>query len=112
MSRRELAAFDLDRSIKSTLEEAPITKFLFGDDLEDRVKATKSLERTSHDLRVKATNKRPPVSSSRSLNSRGPSRQVYQGARQGGLQRYQKKHPYRQNNKNPEKKYPRQEKRR
>lgn len=50
-SRRELVALNLNKELKDTLSNAPIDGWLFGDNLDDRVKATKNIERSGQALK-------------------------------------------------------------
>lgn len=43
ISRRELVSFDLNKNWKTTLTESPLDTWLFGEDLEGRLKAAKEL---------------------------------------------------------------------
>lgn len=92
MSRRELAAYNLNKGFKDTLTEAPIDEWLFGADLEERVKATKDMERASLQLKIpKANQTRKPIT--KNLNFRGPSQTTFKGVGQSG-HRQQTKTPY------------------
>ncbi|VEN48678.1 unnamed protein product [Callosobruchus maculatus] len=91
MSRRELASYDLNNEWKNTLIESPIDKWLFGEDLEGRLKAAKILQASSRQLKVvknkpKQTGCR--AQSSPHLNSKRLP-QSYQGARMMGRRRVQ-----------------------
>nr|CAI5825842.1 unnamed protein product [Callosobruchus analis] len=91
LSRRELAAMNLNRSLKDTLLDAPNDDWLFGKDLEDRVRSHKTLAQSSKQLKEE---KLPPIraaSSSfpkRPLNAKSSPRKS-QGLRRGGRQQYQ-----------------------
>ncbi|VEN62220.1 unnamed protein product [Callosobruchus maculatus] len=89
ITRKELIAINLNKDLKDTLSDAPIDNFLFGEALEDRVKAAKNLEKSSEELKQV----RPKVfkqPSQNPLNSRGPA-QLQRGARAG--QYFKKPHP-------------------
>jgi hypothetical protein len=91
LSRRELAALNLNKSLKDTLLNAPNDEWLFGKDLEDRVRSHKNLAQSSKDLKDE---KLPPTRASsslypkRPLNSKSSPRKI-QGPRRGGRQQYQ-----------------------
>lgn len=76
LSRRELVAFCLNKDLKDTLAKAPIEKLLFGADLENRIKASKEMNRSSETLKPTKT-----VPNSRTLNYRSLPRP--QGTRSG-----------------------------
>lgn len=86
-SRRELIAINLNKELKETLNNAPPDGWLFGENLEERVKATKSIARSSQDLkppRSKQSNL-GSSSSSKALNFKSLSRpRQQQGVHQGG----------------------------
>lgn len=46
-SRRQLIALDLNRELKNTLDQAPLGSLLFGDNLAERIKSAKALEKSS-----------------------------------------------------------------
>lgn len=85
LSRRELAALNLNKNLKDTLLNAPNDEWLFGNDLEERVRSHKSLTQSSKDLK----DEKFPSSSSykRSLNPRSLPRKS-QGLRRGGRQQH------------------------
>lgn len=90
--RRELITINLNKDLKDTLSEAPVDNFLFGQSLEERIKAAKSLERSCSDLKPvksKIVRKLP-----RPLNTRGPA-PITGGARVG--QQIQDKAPFYRN---------------
>lgn len=95
MSRRKLMEFGINKKFKETLEDAPLGEWLFGDDLGERLKAAKALERSTSDLKSVAANK-PLIKSTkrkpyRALNSYRPSSHRYPPSRPDG--RKQQKYP-------------------
>ncbi|XP_050310842.1 uncharacterized protein LOC126746580 [Anthonomus grandis grandis] len=52
LSRRDLITMYLNKDIKETLDKSAITSFLFGDNLEERIKSSKNILRSSQDLKV------------------------------------------------------------
>lgn len=92
ITRRDLISINLNKDLKDTLSDAPVDNFLFGETLEERVKAAKNLEKSSFDLKPpKPKLAKKPF---RPLNTKGPSRQS-RGARVG--QQYERA-PYQRPN--------------
>ena len=87
LSRRELVAMCLNKDLKDTLVKAPIDKLLFGADLENRIKTSKDMTRSSQTLKPLK-----PVSTFRSLNYKSLPRPL--GTRPG-RQPHQSQHNYR-----------------
>lgn len=86
-SRRDLASYDLNKSLKETLNNVPVDGWLFGENLEERVKASKSIARSSLDLKsTKPTSNKKQSSTSRNLNWKSLPRSTSQGVRQGRRQ--------------------------
>lgn len=88
-SRRELATMVLNKDLKDTLEKTTVTGWLFGDDLEEKIKASKNMQKSGQDLK--------PVKSSstkvfRNLNFKRLPRTSF-GTRQGRLQVHQSQNP-------------------
>ncbi|VEN58033.1 unnamed protein product [Callosobruchus maculatus] len=84
-SRRELIALNLNKELKETLVSTPISKFLFGNDLEDTIKTTKDLEKSGQQLKP---TKQMFVKSARkavSENYKGPFPHKSAGARRNGF---------------------------
>ena len=87
-TRRALVIPGLNKEMKEFMEKQPITDFLFGDDLQEKVRACKATKKSA--MEIKNTfipNKNKTATSSQSLNSRGPLRQQQQqqrSARPGG----------------------------
>lgn len=65
--RRYFISENLNPSVKNTLSDAPIDGFLFGNNLEERVKSAQSLEKTSISLKPKTSAIKGPRTS---LNSK------------------------------------------
>nr|WP_253308899.1 hypothetical protein [Rickettsia endosymbiont of Ceutorhynchus assimilis] len=96
-SRRELVALNLNKSLKETLFNTPNDEWLFGKDLEDRVKSHKNLAQSSKDLKDEKVSSNRASSSSypkRSLNFKSSSRK-FQGLRRGERQQYHQQQPRR-----------------
>ncbi|EFA13647.2 hypothetical protein TcasGA2_TC015885 [Tribolium castaneum] len=51
-SRRILASASINKTFKSTLTETPVDGWLFGDNLSERMKMTRALEKTSEELKI------------------------------------------------------------
>ncbi|KAB0790556.1 hypothetical protein PPYR_15028, partial [Photinus pyralis] len=51
MTRKDLISINLNKDLKDTLSAAPTDNFLFGQALEERVKAAKNLEKSSEELK-------------------------------------------------------------
>ncbi|XP_064212474.1 uncharacterized protein LOC135265979 [Tribolium castaneum] len=51
-SRRILASAGINKTFKSTLTETPVDGWLFGDNLSERMKTTRALEKTSEELKI------------------------------------------------------------
>ncbi|CAH1955074.1 unnamed protein product [Acanthoscelides obtectus] len=49
--RRELLLYNLNKDLKDTLEKSELSSWLFGDNLEEEIKTSKTLQRTSEELR-------------------------------------------------------------
>nr|CAH7749767.1 unnamed protein product [Callosobruchus chinensis] len=69
--RRELLLFNLNKDLKETLEKTEPSSWLFGDNLEEEIKTTKTLQRTSEELKQSSSK---PKKISRSLNLKSLSR--------------------------------------
>lgn len=83
MSRRDLVSLNLNKDLKDPLMESPIDEWLFGEDLNERLKTAKDLQVSSKQL---LTAKQPTKRASTSkeiLNWKGPP-QNFRGAKRGG----------------------------
>lgn len=80
VTRRELIAINLTNEFQEANKEIPLDNSLFGQDLQERLKATKNLEDCGKTLKAKVPKangknlSRQPAASSRTLNSRAPTR--------------------------------------
>lgn len=74
ITRRALLLMNVKMEWKEILNQVPMSEFLFGDDLEDKLKAAKILEKSSQDLKI--------TKSKKPLNSKSLPRRV-QNNRQG-----------------------------
>lgn len=99
-ARRELALINLDSQVKDAFTSAPVTNYLFGDNLDERVTAAKNLKKFSQGLKPSVKpNIRPTQSTIRKnpvqkhLNYRSLPRPA-QGNRQGRRQNYQQSPAY------------------
>lgn len=91
VSRRELAALNLNKTLKATLLDVPNDEWLFGKDLEERVKSHKNLAQSSKDLKdgnIPASRSSSSSHPKRPLNFKSSPRRI-QGLRRGGRQQYQ-----------------------
>lgn len=97
LARRTILANGLNKNVKEVAETAPIDTWLFGDNLAERIKAAKAIERSSKDLqpvRSQITKPRPGTSGvqmvgkTRSLNWKSPSRVHGKGSHLNGRQVY------------------------
>lgn len=52
LSRRDLIAINLNKELRDTLTDTPITEFLFGNDLDTRIKTVKDLEKSAEQLKI------------------------------------------------------------
>ncbi|KAJ8940763.1 hypothetical protein NQ317_011138, partial [Molorchus minor] len=87
-SRRVLVGQSLNKNFKDTLVDTSLDGWLFGDNLGDRVKTAKALERSGQDLKIpQPKQKQVALRTNQTLNSKSPSRQ-YKKPRLDG-QRYQ-----------------------
>ena len=68
--RRSLILKNIDASLRDTLSSTEVDEWLFGESLEDRVKAAKALTTASGALKVK----KPPGQNNQTKNFRGPPR--------------------------------------
>lgn len=73
-SRRNLVLTGVNRQFRDTLNSVPVDGWLFGEDLEDRMKEAKALEKSSLDLKLKPKPTKKPVSKQRHLNAQGQLR--------------------------------------
>ncbi|XP_063924056.1 uncharacterized protein LOC135138115 isoform X3 [Zophobas morio] len=96
-ARRQIIKATLSPALKDTLSEASVDGWLFGDNLSERIKTAKPLERTSADLkRTPVTKPRPPPvvshhQDARHLNYKGPSRYRQSHSRGGAQHGHSKK---------------------
>lgn len=84
-SRRELIALNLNKELKDTLVSTPISKLLFGNDLEERIKTTKDLEKSGQQLKPKKKPYDKSANKTVSENYRSSFPQKSAGARRNGL---------------------------
>nr|CAI5852266.1 unnamed protein product [Callosobruchus analis] len=71
-SRRGLLCLNFNKDLRGSLREIPIHLWLFGDNLAERIKPVKAIERSGSELKKKTMPKKTFPSA---LNSRGPPRQ-------------------------------------
>lgn len=89
LSRRDLIAINLNKELKDTLADTPITEFLFGNDLDTRIKTVKELEKSAEQLKIQKkffrTIPQAPTGASTSKNNQGNSKGPFsQRARESG----------------------------
>lgn len=70
-TRRSLILPGLNKDIKETMTQSPVSEYLFGDKLQDKVSACKAIKKSAQDLKNTPAQK-PPIK--KSLNYRGPQR--------------------------------------
>ncbi|CAH1956886.1 unnamed protein product [Acanthoscelides obtectus] len=97
VSRKELAILNLNKEWKETLIDSPVDEWLFGEDLEERLKAAKSLQFSSKQLKIVKAPQPKKTISKNTLNYRSPS-SYQRGAKLGGRYRQD---PSNQNPSNP-----------
>ncbi|CAH1973240.1 unnamed protein product, partial [Acanthoscelides obtectus] len=86
VSRKELAILNLNKEWKETLIDSPVDEWLFGEDLEERLKAAKSLQFSSKQLKIVKAPQPKKTISKNTLNYRIPS-SYQRGAKLGGRYR-------------------------
>lgn len=92
-SRRDLISINLNKSLKDTLNNACVDGWLFGSNLEERVKTSKELEKSSALLKqVKQTTPFKKPTQTIPLNARGPL-QRSSGDFRSGRPQYPSPHP-------------------
>ncbi|KAJ8966376.1 hypothetical protein NQ314_003552 [Rhamnusium bicolor] len=93
-SRRNLVSLHLKKDLIGTMNETGVDGWLFGENLGDRIKAARAMERSGQDLRnssIKPSSKRKKKTRA-PLNYRGPSRHP-SGSRLGGQKYNRNRHP-------------------
>lgn len=102
ITRRDLVSLNLNKEWKDTLSQSMSDEWLFGGDLEERLKNAKNIQQSSNQLKVRKITSRKPfiAGSSTTLNLKSPLKK-FRGTMQSG--RYQQqvptnkyRHPYRQ----------------
>lgn len=87
-TRRLMLRGNLNKTLAETLTESPVSSQIFGDNLDDRIKAAKALEKTTDELRAKLAGPSKTTSSEPkkkpSLNLKGPSRKPFRQTQRGG----------------------------
>nr|CAI5828093.1 unnamed protein product [Callosobruchus analis] len=71
-SRRGFLCLNFNKDLRESLKEIPIDPWFFGDNLAERIKSVKAIERSGSELKKKTMPKKTFPSA---LNSRGPPRQ-------------------------------------
>lgn len=84
-SRRELIALNLNKELKETLVSTPISGLLFGNNLEDRIKTAKELEKSGQQLKPKKLRSQSSVVQSTSENYKSSFPQRSMGVRRNGF---------------------------
>lgn len=105
ITRRSLIVPGLNKDLKSLISNINITEYLFGNDLQEKVKACKATKNSAKDLKIPPPakpsvpiNKQRPVA----LNSRGPLRPMYNLVRVGLRSELQYNHAQRHNVSSPD----------
>ncbi|KAJ8964279.1 hypothetical protein NQ314_005013 [Rhamnusium bicolor] len=89
-ARQDLVAINLNKDIKDVFDKVHADEWLFGANLEEKLKASKDLARSSLDLKINKPKNTIRQTLRQSLNRRSPPRISYNPGRQGGQQRGQK----------------------
>lgn len=91
VSRREIVSLNLKKELKETLTNVQVDGWLFGDNLGERVKASKEIERSAQELKGQSKFKPKRLivrTQSNTLNYRRPPQQGYTRGQQGGRKQY------------------------
>ncbi|XP_050505216.1 uncharacterized protein LOC126883607 [Diabrotica virgifera virgifera] len=83
ISRRDLVLLNINKDLRDTLSESPPDEWLFGGNLEEAIKAKKTIDISSQQLRSKK-GVRKPLIKNQSLNSARPLRLSNRGAYRSG----------------------------
>ncbi|XP_054012383.1 uncharacterized protein LOC128894573 [Hylaeus anthracinus] len=75
LARKGLILASLNSSLKNTLSDTSVDEWLFGTDLEEKIKTAKNLERTSKDLRPVRKLPQQSNAQKKTKNWKGPPRQ-------------------------------------
>ncbi|XP_037301966.1 uncharacterized protein LOC115454477 [Manduca sexta] len=81
MTRRSLILPGLNKEMKELMEKTPISEYLFGDKLQEKVNAVKAVKKSGQELKNTPTQAKPPMKPNQK-NYRGPQR--LQAARPSG----------------------------
>lgn len=103
LARKNLILANLNSSLKTTLTNTSVDEWLFGVDLEDKIKTAKSLEKTSKELKPPTKPLQQSNGQRRPKNTKGPPRQsaykrrtmTSSGQRQTSSRTSETKKPYR-----------------
>lgn len=92
VTRKDLVSLNLNREWKDTLSQSVSDEWLFGGDLEDRLKNAKNIQQSSNQLKVGKISPKKPYSAgtSSTLNLKSPLKK-FRGTMQSG--RYQQQVP-------------------
>lgn len=83
MSRRDLVSLNLNKDLKDPLMDSPVDEWLFGEDLNERLKTAKDLQASSKQLLITKQPVKKTGASKMNLNWKGPPKRI-QGARRSG----------------------------
>lgn len=78
MTRKSFILPGMEKNIKDVLEKSRPDKFIFGENLPEKIKSTKSIEKIASDLKPKTVFKKAPLKPANQLNWKSPHRR-YQG---------------------------------
>ncbi|CAG9120206.1 unnamed protein product [Plutella xylostella] len=93
-TRRKLVMSSLDKNFNTSITDVKRDKYLFGDNLWEKIRAVKTAERSGHHIR-RSDNMNQRRYPSQQGNWRGPPRQYNQRLPKQGGQRRQQYQPYR-----------------
>lgn len=82
ISRKAMILPGVEKNMKTVLESTKMDQFLFGDNLSDKIKSEKLLEKTAADLKIKETIKPVPLRQNH-LNQKAPLLKNQDSARGG-----------------------------
>ena len=72
ISRKAMILPGIEKNMKIVLENTKLDKYLFGENLSEKIKSEKSLEKTASDLKVKPMVKTVPLRQQNNLNYKNP----------------------------------------
>ncbi|XP_044594341.1 uncharacterized protein LOC123271876 [Cotesia glomerata] len=73
MTRRSFILPGMDKNIKEVLEKSKLDKFLFGEDLSEKIKSTKSIVKVAAEIKTKPQSQRTALKTANQGNWKAPS---------------------------------------